>query len=863
MSKMTKLIHSPRAFFRDSAIVREVSQLFGATHCRLPRSRNQGEKLLNYLPSTMGADTSALATDATSCKSEETNNTNNPKGKSLRSAERWFNPAQSESLAATLEKPGPHFVFVPWIAGHGDALMKKVAAHSDANLTSLEIFRDSNNRETRMAISDFARGNPDSYRRLVLQHLIPLARKIDGVLLSFDWHPVMREIAMACRQLGVPCILIPHESVFMDENKYYCDIHTGVDVPNCDLVLGWGKLQERIFIERGFAPDRFFSVGSPKLDAVVTYRPQLDYGAFCNVMGLEQSQKTILFALQPLDSQTDNTRQARDAQERAVTDTLDFVEQAGAQLIVRCPPSKDRVLSPKLVERLRASASCAIDGLESDQGYVLSAEETLFHSAATVSVNSTMLFEAILMGRPAVSAKYLAFDQMWQRLGVPAAPDRQSLWYELESALTRGEPAISDAQLDWARAAFSAGDFDGKSVERIWSHLRAVAAQPRHRVLQSQAAWACMFDENKRFATVCIPSEDGVLNGVQANLPALLNADRLLKPKTVAEAAGADLFVQWGITPTPLKAKIDSIRRDLGRSKLIIEDGFIRSLNIGLSGEPALSIIMDDITAYYDATRPSRLQHLMNSDAALTEEQIRFSEEAIAEIVVNRVSKYNHGPILPLKIGASGRRKVLVVDQRYGDQSVTSGLADERSFMRMLVDSIQNNPDADIIIKQHPDATSGLKESYLSCQRIGFTRQMENVHVVDYDVNPYCLFDLVDDVYVVTSGMGFEALMAGKRVHCYGVPFYANRGVTHDQITVDHRTRQRSIPEIFHFAYVILSRYYNPRTGRRCTVQDLVTYIAAERDSHDRCRAGADRLHLAAASLAKDKSSHRDTAAAA
>lgn len=40
------------------------------------------------------------------------------------------------------------------------------------------------------------------------------------------------------------------------------------------------------------------------------------------------------------------------------------------------------------------------------------------------------------------------------------------------------------------------------------------------------------------------------------------------------------------------------------------------------------------------------------------------------------------------------------------------------------------------------------------------------------DISPWALLDLVDQVYVVTSQLGFEALLAGKQVHCFGVPFF-------------------------------------------------------------------------------------------
>ncbi|MFP3355094.1 capsular polysaccharide biosynthesis protein, partial [Pseudoalteromonas sp. SIMBA_153] len=63
--------------------------------------------------------------------------------------------------------------------------------------------------------------------------------------------------------------------------------------------------------------------------------------------------------------------------------------------------------------------------------------------------------------------------------------------------------------------------------------------------------------------------------------------------------------------------------------------------------------------------------------------------------------------------------------------------------------------------------------------------------IISDDINPWALLEQVDDVYVVTSQLGFEALMAGKRVHCYGLPFYAGWGLTHDQLDCPRRVKQR------------------------------------------------------------------------
>lgn len=76
-----------------------------------------------------------------------------------------------------------------------------------------------------------------------------------------------------------------------------------------------------------------------------------------------------------------------------------------------------------------------------------------------------------------------------------------------------------------------------------------------------------------------------------------------------------------GHLPSQTKKNQRKKAKQLGRPVFIIEDGFIRSVKIGLSGTPTLSIITDDTTAYYDATKQSRLERLLQSGPELSVEQ--------------------------------------------------------------------------------------------------------------------------------------------------------------------------------------------------------------------------------------------------
>jgi capsular polysaccharide export protein len=148
----------------------------------------------------------------------------------------------------------------------------------------------------------------------------------------------------------------------------------------------------------------------------------------------------------------------------------------------------------------------------------------------------------------------------------------------------------------------------------------------------------------------------------------------------------------------------------------------------------------------------------------------------------------------------------------------------------MLKAALEENPDTDIIIKTHPDVVAGKKRGYLCDLKIS----SPNVHILAADLNPLSVLEQVDRVYAVTSQMGFEALLLGKPVDCFGMPFYAGWGVTRDRLVCSRRTRQRTLTELFAAAYILYPRYLDPETGERCEIERLIEWLTLQRRMRDR-----------------------------
>ena len=262
-----------------------------------------------------------------------------------------------------------------------------------------------------------------------------------------------------------------------------------------------------------------------------------------------------------------------------------------------------------------------------------------------------------------------------------------------------------------------------------------------------------------------------------------------------------DIVAGWGCKPTSHKARALAARES--RGYLSLEDGWIRSIRPGPTEMP-LSLVADGAGTHYDSTRPSDLEALITESAA-TAHGFSRARRAMDMLRSERISKYNAAPSLTLRRMGLDKRpaggRVLVVDQTMGDASIAGGMANVASFATMLAAAREENPDAEILVKTHPEVSSGRKKGYLS------KVSGPGIRLFYEAVNPWCLFDAVDRVYVVSSQLGFEALMADLPVTCFGMPYYAGWGLTDDRVACQRRMARPTLEQLFAALYFDYARY--------------------------------------------------------
>jgi hypothetical protein len=117
----------------------------------------------------------------------------------------------------------------------------------------------------------------------------------------------------------------------------------------------------------------------------------------------------------------------------------------------------------------------------------------------------------------------------------------------------------------------------------------------------------------------------------------------------------------------------------------------------------------------------------------------------------------------------------------------------------------QARPDAWIVYKPHPDVVAGLRQRGPGERAATFLQRGRDRRLAAPDAGRG------DEVHVLTSLAGFEALLRHKPVACWGQPFYAGWGLTQDRHPHPRRTRRLALDELVAGALIRYPVYVNRR----------------------------------------------------
>ncbi|SLL07915.1 Capsule polysaccharide biosynthesis protein [Mycobacteroides abscessus subsp. abscessus] len=280
------------------------------------------------------------------------------------------------------------------------------------------------------------------------------------------------------------------------------------------------------------------------------------------------------------------------------------------------------------------------------------------------------------------------------------------------------------------------------------------------------------------------------------------------------------VFIVWGFKEPEGLVEY----AELNGIKLIrVEDGFVRSVGLGAGHSLPLSIAADSRTLYFDSRSPSDLEVLLNNyDFTDKEDFLKKAKECMDLLIDMGVSKYNHTNKKDISsiYGEKTKKRILVVGQVEDDASIRYGCSKKMNNNDLVWAAYNENPDAEIIYKPHPDVLEGFREMY--------SNPMDVAHISKVVTEPLGLVDAletIDHVYTITSLSGFEALIRGIKVTCFGAPFYSGWGLTDDRQQTNRRNRILTVEQLFAVAYMVYPRYIDIKSGKSIDLEQAIKLL--------------------------------------
>ncbi|MHC5224862.1 capsular polysaccharide export protein, LipB/KpsS family [Ignatzschineria sp. LJL83] len=280
-----------------------------------------------------------------------------------------------------------------------------------------------------------------------------------------------------------------------------------------------------------------------------------------------------------------------------------------------------------------------------------------------------------------------------------------------------------------------------------------------------------------------------------------------------------DGFLLWGMNAP------DFLLQFLKKNNIpyfFVEDGFLRSKELGAKHTPPASLVFDSETLYYNCREASTLEIILQTYDFKNDHELLMRSDKLRELLlITGVSKYNPDSAVSVDelYGIKVKKRILVLGQVQDDASIKYGCYKKYNSNYLLELAIAENPGAQIIYKPHPDVLNGLRK--------GAVGKYKEVLVLNEEVPLSESFKTIDHVYTITSLSGFEALLRGIKVTTLGCPFYSGWGLTDDRQINKRRTRKLGLSELLAGAYILYPRYHHPYTKEDTTPEKIISFLAS------------------------------------
>ncbi|WP_206771039.1 hypothetical protein [Vibrio owensii] len=265
-----------------------------------------------------------------------------------------------------------------------------------------------------------------------------------------------------------------------------------------------------------------------------------------------------------------------------------------------------------------------------------------------------------------------------------------------------------------------------------------------------------------------------------------------------------------------------------------------------LGGDLPVTLCVDKKgVSHYDSVEVSELELMIGGEELTQTEKIE-AERLMRTVTDARSSKfprerYGDGKAYYDRFGKKkrGQRRILVLgqsDREYAGSISACGYDDAK-----LVSKVRElYPKAQVFYMPHPSVLKGECQSLVSLRTIEMA-----AHVMANSMSLHAALESIDEVFVVNSLLGFEAVLRGKSVTVAGQPFYSGWGLTKDLCPLLRRQeKQLELPvvrdelllHVFGVAYVRYMKCFNPLMLAKSDVSELIAlHGVSKHQERERC----------------------------
>lgn len=232
-------------------------------------------------------------------------------------------------------------------------------------------------------------------------------------------------------------------------------------------------------------------------------------------------------------------------------------------------------------------------------------------------------------------------------------------------------------------------------------------------------------------------------------------------------------------------------------------------------------MIVDERGIYYDSSRSSDLEWYLNF--TVFKDDVIKTSKYVQNQVLELMSMSSIPKAVPIIDLGKDKKIILVVGQSKDDPSLQYGAVDIKGNFELLRIVKESNPESLIVY-----CLDSIKNSSHLESDIGFE---EGDGFIDFllDRNDFSnVINIVDELHTISSVLGFEALIRGKKVHTYGLPFYAGWGLTDDYFVCSRRNRLLDINQLVAAVLILYPIYIDPVTGDVCDIRTVISILKKE-----------------------------------